>query len=360
MRTFGFACFGLASMLVGCSGKQGDETGNEGEVPTVDPAMACVPDDAAGTTWNDTDHSIPVVALATYTLGELNGRATRYSIPAHPTGVVLYFEGTTVHVAGDGTKEIAGLQVTYLLNELVQAGFAVIDTEADPGSDGADWDTRNDTRDTNDDIDHYLSFWESLIGTTPLTKETPALLLSFSGGGGFLNLFAPAARSAGFDIRGADIHDAGTSGWDPSKNSFPTIWTTMSNEWVDNDVVDEDGGGPAFDSYQAHVAAGQQGLYIPTPEVPFTPQRMMLNPAYDAADAAAAFDDLVNLGILDGDGNRLFDITQYLGMEKFWKEQASVEGPDRVTPELEVAWALHRFDGIHAIEECNFLIPAFE
>ncbi len=350
--------FGIL-LLTACSGKEtaGDDDATDVTPPTQAPGGDCVADGAAGTTWGEQGPFIPVTAIVTYEFGELDGRVTRIYVPEHPRAVAIPFEGRKVYHAGDGIKESGSLEWQPLWNELIQSGFAVVATEANPEEvDDHDWDL-NPNLDVNDDMQHVLAFLEQVVDSTPLETSTPILLVSFSGAGNFVNIIAPALTDAGYDVRAADIHDGSTWLWD---NDFPTVWVTQSNEFADDtDITREDGQGHAATSYEEHIAKGNVGLYLPTPEIPFTPNRMLRHPDYDAAMATQAFDEAVRLGIMDAGGNRLFDILDYEYNEKLYENESVSPGPARVTEQFEVVWAVHRYNGVHAIEECRFLIPYF-
>jgi hypothetical protein len=363
----------LILALGACSGKDGSgeaagdadtDTDTDADTDTDVPGGGdgdCTPDDAAGTTWDEASgHYIPIEKLVYYEQGEFQGRATRSYIPENPRGLAVSFAGTKVFSMGQGTKESADLEWDPLFNELLQAGFGIAVTEANPeATDGDDWDTSSGNRANNDDLDHYLAYLEELVATTPLEADTPLLLTSFSGGGNFLNLFAQAAQDEGWTIGGATIHNGATFSWDPDDNRFPTIWVTSENEWVENDVVAEDGPGIAFAAYQDHIDAGNPGLYLPTEEIPFLPMRMLRNRDYKDVEAQQAFDEAVRIGTIDASGNRLFDIVDQQQAQNQFLRDTVAEGADRITPQFEVVWAIHRYNGIHAIEECEFLMPGF-
>ena len=86
---------------------------------------------------------------------------------------------------------------------------------------------------------------------------------------------------------------------------------------------------------------------------------MRVGGSYDAETSQGVFDELVDFGFIDGDGNRLVDIDDAEGAFSYYETNATVgHGPAKVVGQLRVVWHMHRFNAQLNGDECAFLMDA--
>jgi len=302
---------------------------------TTAPAL-CVADDVAGTTWDEAAGITPPwVPVVTYTGGLFDGIPVLYEVPPAPVAVIFAFHG-----AGGGVGDLTYLEWSGVLNELLQAGFAVVATE----SNGREWNTGG-SRASNADLDRVIRWRDTLIDTTDLEPTTPVFAMGFSNGGNFAGVFLDEGSQLGWDVRAASIHNSDCL----TCPGLPVVWTSSANDTTASPTG-------IANRVQDHLQAGQDALLLEVAEEAFSAVRMQRHPAYDATEAQAVFDDLVAFGVIDAAGARVTSVNGSLGLAQDWSDATLLLGPDRVVPQLETVWATHRFNGARALEECAFLV----
>src|SRR4029077_17703394 len=107
---------------------------------------------------------------------------------------------------------------------------------------------------------------------------------------------------------------------------LPFLWGSSANDYDKDGNNTED----AQRSYDDYVAGGGPGVLIETPEIPVNPLRMMRHEKYYAEESQAAFDELVALGVITAEGDRIPTIEEHEQALKDYTKNSVLDGPERV------------------------------
>jgi len=99
-----------------------------------------------------------------------------------------------------------------------------------------------------------------------------------------------------------------------------------------------------------HAAQGLDGGLYAFDELVIDREYFTVLNEFDAEESGVIFDDLVAYGLLSNDGVRLVDDINDIerALDAWAKDTTAVRGPARVTLQMRVAWATHRFSGAFA------------
>jgi hypothetical protein len=106
---------------------------------------------------------------------------------------------------------------------------------------------------------------------------------------------------------------------------------------------------------------GLPALLLEGVEEPLEPERFTREGGgYTDPDVSrGVFDELVSLGLVDAQGQRLAPIENALAAFDYYEENATVgNGPAKVVSQLRVVWQMHRYNSQYNAEECAYLADA--
>jgi hypothetical protein len=136
---------------------------------------------------------------------------------------------------------------------------------------------------------------------------------------------------------------------DPEGLQVPAIFLiTEQDDIVDNDSIRL--------RHEELVADGIPTQFIESMEYPLDPLRFMRVPTLTEQESQGVFQDMVQFGLVNAQGNRLIEIDDYDDAIDAFKDV--YEGPQqaKVTRQLKVVWTVHVFDGWWADDEVDFFL----
>ena len=68
------------------------------------------------------------------------------------------------------------------------------------------------------------------------------------------------------------------------------------------------------------------------------------------------FDDMVQHGLIDRNGNRLVADRNINSALREWQRTSDERGVAKGVARVRILWATHRYNGFAAEEECNFVL----
>lgn len=254
-----------------------------------------------------------------------------YWVPDNPRGLVIFN-----HANAKSASTLLTIEHEELWNELARRDLAygAVDSVE------RDWDFSGGA--SNRDVQRIAEFRDLLIAETALTEDTPVFGVGFSGGGSFLGPFATGGLELGWDVRAISAHGSTPSGQPPVTAVF------VSHE---NDSPDG-----AASAHEDWLAAGLDSELYALPEEPLDPLRFTREPSVPAEISERWFDDLVDMGAIDADGNRLIDIRDAgATIDDFKRLQTDngVPGGALAAIQLNVVWRLHIYSADVACEEAE-------
>ncbi len=323
------------ALAIGCSGDDKDATGTDTDgTGDTDETF-----DTDGARCQPVDPIVPVVAVLTPVIIEFEGNNVLYGMPdSTPTGVVVYFHG-----AGGTAGDFSKTEQQALMNQLAPFGWGYVAAESEDQEPGHLWETTYDA--DNTDMARVVRALEHVASLTSLEADTPIVAMGFSNGGSAVGAFVDIYADE-LPIVAASFHN--TNGAEPE--GMPTIWIPAENDPKATPAQMEN-------SYEDLLANGEQSEYYLHEELTLMPEMLQRNPELVAEEANVVFADMVASGLVDADGTRLVqgDGDSLDKTLTNWAEKSAAPGAVRGAEMLRVIWALHRFSGYQAQEECAFL-----
>ena len=323
------------ALAIGCSGEDKDVSDDAADGTGETDATF----DTDGVRCQPVDPTAPVVPVLTPVAIELEGNSVHYGMPdATPTGVVVYFHGS-----GGSAPDFGKTEPQALMNQLAAFGWGYVSAESADQEPGHVWDTSHAA--DNADMARVVRALEHVAGLTSLEADTPIVAMGFSNGGSAVGAFVDI-YAKDLPIAAASFHNTG--GWEPE--GLPSIWIPGEND-AKSTPAEMKG------SYEDLLANGEEAEYYLHEELVVSPEMLLRNPEIDADEALVAFTDMVAQGLIAEDGTRLAqgDGEVLDNILASWGNRSEVPGAERAAEVTRALWALHRFSGYQAEEECAFL-----
>lgn len=264
--------------------------------------------------------------------------------PPNMKGLVWYFHGT-----GGMANDVYNLEPTAEVNTLIGAGFGFVATNSTDRSEEAQWNDGDSSWETNTDLARLDRIYADLIAQGRITSATPIVTMGFSQGGSMATYFGELAIDRGYPIKASSIHNS--NGQVSTSKHLPQIWIIAEHDHGDtNEVVPQ--------TYQQHLDAGDVAAFYEAVEGPLDPKRFMRIPGYTEENSQSAFDELVEMAIIDPAGTRLFDIADLEYVIAGYEANSSGRSPIEISNQTRVVWSTHRFDSQFAVQDCQFLLDA--
>ena len=303
---------------------------------------ACKPKDAAtdesGTDPYVDEGPLQFSPIVQYDNFPFQNFPVTYYIPPDPVAVVWLFHGSNGSVAF--AKKIETIATT---NELVVEGFGFIATESTDRASGK-WDNNDSNPSTNEDLARLLALRDEIIATTDMTEDTPQYGIGFSGGGAMSTHFLTVLRDLDMPYRAS--HPNCSSGRGDSAGDIPIIWTIAVNDPQPS----------AESDYASRVSSGLPSELNFAQEVPIDPMYFTKNPSVGESASQKTYDEMVRLGMIDVDGNRIVPDSDLENWISTFEREANVASPTLRSEEIRVAWAMHRMNGTYAREVRDFFL----
>lgn len=320
----------LALSWAACGGDGGEGTG--GNLPGTGPSgtFGSSEDACAAEGFHEPEGWYEVLSLEEIVNTEDPETGERYMawVPEQPVAALWVFHGN-----GGDIGKLQQLEYLRVYNPLIADGYAILAKESLIRGNDAHWDYEKDSADKNPDMIALQALRAKLIDETGLEEETPMFGVGFSGGASFVGTWAELGRrDFGWDIRGIDCHN-GSPGLLPAMDS-------MHNHAENDDANSAEAG---YQDMEEAYPKRTHELAIHA-EVPLDPLRM-LSLGYSEEDSIAVFGELVEMGLIDSDGVRIFDIGDLENVLDEYSRQSTAPSPEKVTGVLRVVWATHRLNG---------------
>ncbi len=297
--------------------------------------------------------ALPVKALD---LAEENHDGRRYLIamPESPSGLVFLFHGSR------GSADFALRDtVQDILDPLFAAGFGIVASESADRTNVRRWLNQPADTDGNVDLAFMLGLHTHLIGSTPITEETPVFTMGMSNGGGFATLFGIVAKAEGRPVAAianymGPLPASGRALVRQGVQVPPLFMVLAENDGlVNNDNILK---GVAFLKAQG----ARVDVYTATP-VPVTAEAIVPLTDFPLARAQAFVAFLTERGLIDAGGNRLYNKGQALTREMLQDLRPMMDesgfGRQAFNAVL-ILWAGHRMRSDYADEQIRFFIEA--
>ena len=264
-----------------------------------------------------------------------------YSAPTPVRGWVVFFHGT-----GGSASDALDTEQSTLFRMMAGAGWGWVATESADRDPGGQWDEDPDRAD-NVDMPRVARLVDWLNAEVGSSDATPLIPMGFSQGGSgaatFVDLYADDRP-----IVALSSHNSSAGG---GVFPVPSVWVSAEND---------DTASPAKmgERYDDQRAGGQEALWIQGQEQVTRAEMFQRNDNITAEEAPAFFDDLVAVGLIDADGNRVLqgDHDTLDGALTGWGRTSAVPGAARVGNLMHAIWSLHKFSGYDAGAECAFLL----
>lgn len=267
---------------------------------------------------------------------DVGGLPAWHIVPPKPRGLVLMFHGSGADTDARYMEQFA---LDVLTDELYQRGFAsaaLSSRERFP----ADWVA-------DKDWPVIVQFRDQLIEQTELTDTTPLVILGMSGGGSFVPPATHLALDEGWDVRVMAIHIASPRG---TPDDMPVFWFGGENDPRISPAQIQD----AFDAHD-----GPKELYIHR-EIVLHPMYFRRHVEYTHQDSLDNFNELIRLGGIDADGNRLVPPEDMKDFSNFYGANSTAKQPGRAGQDLRPAWAGHTYHENAVIAEADYIEQWFD
>lgn len=262
--------------------------------------------------------------------------AVRSYIPSEPKGVVFVFHGSS-----GGVGFAKKIETVAVLNELILADIGFILTDSTNRGSGQ-WDTQA-SFDSNPDLQRLDALYYEVIATTALTQSHAVFTLGFSNGGAMSGHMANYAQEAGWPISGVAPHLS--TCWSCSGSNIPTFWIEGALDPHDADPL-----------YEDHLARGIPAEFRVAPEQTISGSWFTRDPSVSEGNSQAAFDELVELGLVDATGVRAVPDDEAERQAEWYQNNGTANGASSRADDLRVAWGLHRMNGYYAREVRDFFL----
>ena len=331
----------------GSSGVDEDPGETSGSVPTL-PGLTSGPTSGGGgggSTSVSADCTPPdphdaVVPGAEPDDEDIDGAYTIHYVPDDPKAIVWFFHGS-----GGEANQIVRTEQMSLTNLLVPAGIGYVSTDSANRTTGG-WNSSANSG--NEDFVRLYAIRDHLIETTGLTEDTPIITMGFSNGGSMAATVAAVAPEDGWNVVAASIHNSGMGR--SNALQVPTLHSSTEND----DTV-----GPSTlrNDYERQINAGLPSVLHEGFEEPLHPERFArIGGGYSRDVSQDAFDEMVDMAMVDADGARLVSISDAQSVLDSYEANATVgQGPANVVAQMKVVWQMHRFSAQFNGEECQFI-----
>ncbi len=316
----------LLWLALACSGGSTDDPSDDSDATTTDDLVL-----------DDTpiDPNAPVEAVVEFDRELFEGRPLLWHIPENPRGMVWFFHGSD----GDATSANL-LESVAILNELIEVDIGFVAFSSD---DPREWDIHNG-RGSNEDLQRIERVRDHLMIGSSWDKETPVFAWGFSNGAIMTGVFGEFALDQGWPIRAISAHNAASQ-----NDEIPTIF-------IDSENDDTGVGGSMVAAANALEDAGVATESYMAMEGPLDPMRFLRIPNFNADKSQFQFDEIVDWGHIDADGNRITSTDNVEAVVNQISTQSQGWGPEQAGEQLRVVWCTHRIDGRFALEERNFFV----
>jgi len=326
--------------LAACSTGASDGKGTDGDGTTDAPLTGDDDDDGGSLTADERcsgpDPDFPVtLRFGEMDVIEVDGMQGIYHVPEDPQAVIVFFHGGG-GVAGD----LDYLEQWRLFNRAHCNGIAVL-----AGSSlGENWSDDMPAA-ANPDVPRIEALWAAVDAAEGLPSDLPVFVAGFSDGGGFAPRFADMMAEVGWDIRALTLHNTGAA-YIPN---FPTAFNLTEN--------DERISPPSIRSrHQDVLDRGLESVLFEWDEIPLTAERLTVIEDVDLATAEMIVEELQTFDLIEADGQRAFDLDSLNRVINTYQDNSEYRAPAKVTRQLRVVWATHRFSGHAAADEMDFLL----
>ncbi len=331
MRAFLAAVLTLAA----CSTGAGDGGGTDGADTTDDPLVG--DDDlTADERCSGPNPDVPVtLRFGAMDVIEVEGMRGIYHVPEDPQAVIVFFHG-----GGGVASDLDYLEQWRLYNRAHCNGIAVL-----AGSSlGENW-SDDMPASANPDVPRVEALWAAVDAVEGLPSDLPVFIAGFSDGGGFAPRFADMMAEVGWDIRALTLHNTGAA-YIPN---FPTAFNlTENDERISPSSIRS--------RHQDVLDRGLDSVLFEWDEIPLTPERLTLIDTIDLETAQFIYEELQSFDLIGADGERTFDLDSLNRTINTYQDNSEYRGVAKVTRQLRVVWATHRFSGHAAAEEIDFLL----
>lgn len=240
--------------------------------------------------------AIPFTLNYEMIMGRDRPKPVYFYFPEGHKGIVYLLHGT----GGSAAKFISDLESSYVINELVNNGFAVIITEAEEATTGIDANGDGKLRwistpvDTINNIDYanirYIT--DTFYNRGVTVRSKPRYSLGMSNGGTF-----SAALSFVYKFKAGISYCAPAGTFIASNSTIP--FQFCMQRFDNNPNVGSQGNADALSNSQALSDRGICNKYFINERSPLYPQRFARDAEISLAISEAIFNDIKNNGFLD-------------------------------------------------------------
>jgi len=331
--------------LLACGGDAGTDTDADG-VPTVDSQVDPTGPTGPGSYVYDNPDcdepypSAPIVMIEEVEEYAFDDLLTLVWMPESPRGVVYAFHGS-----GGDALTLLNPNWTEAYNRYICSGFGIVIAESLNRGSGK-WEGGSTSPDSNEDVARMIELRADLIENTGLTQSTPQFSVGYSNGGEMAATWGQASLEQGFDHRAAAIHNSSGG----SSNEFPTIFVASEHDATVSARSMEN----AYDNVSSR---GVPTEYILHTEYAITVDWFFRLSYYkEDAQAEFAWQEMVDMGMIDDNGDRIADIDQVFAITNSYAANSEAVAAGSVSAQVLVAWATHRFCGDYADQEIDFFL----
>ena len=326
--------------LTACGGGDGSSGTTAGGDDDDDDDTVHVPD------TTDTELDFPIEPVVEWTLDTFEEESIVYAIPENPTGLMFFFHGT-----GGDIGNLTQTEYIVVINAMYSAGIGFVATNSTDRSPPIKWDLSTANPEQNEDFPRLYRLWEHMVDTTDVSANTPLFAIGFSNGGGYATLFGEAALTSGMPFRAASSHNSGLWGFGATV-PFPVIFVMSENDGEVNTAQ-------AQADVDRMLEAGQEAVLYEHTEFTLDPLYFTrISSFYDDETSRATFDEVVAFGMVAEDGTRVVPIDDADKALNRFPDSSEAPSPLKVTAQLRVVWAMHRFAGTFYNEERRFFVDA--
>lgn len=287
-----------------------------------------------------TDPYADIVPLHPFVDEAFEGERLSRWIPEHPRAVLF-----PLHGSEGGFESVTQIDWIALYNLLEEEDVGVVLTQS-RDREGGVW-AVEPVDATNVDFVWLSHVRDHLIDTTAVTADTPVLFVGFSNGAHFGTRVANIAQGEGWDVPAYAIHQ----GKSYEEGTLPAFLVS-----AENDETGATGPEYADASERCRESTGQPCPTAIGTEIALDPRWFARLPNYDEEESGRLFDELVDMRIVDPDGQRLIDLADLEGVLSVYEHDSRAPDPSSVSAQLRVVWATHRFSAQHVAQEADFLL----
>lgn len=297
------------------------------------------------------------IAAEQITRGEVEGRNTIRLIPPNPRGIIFLFHGS------GGSEAFATNPTTQrTLQRFVAAGYGYISSASLQRDEPRRWNLSSADPADNPDLAYMLRLHKRLVDGGEILANTPVFTMGMSNGGGMANLFGIVAKKEGLPV--AAVADY--------MGPFPASMSSVVSRGIAPAATfvvaaERDGLVSATNILEAASRIGSAGSMIEThlvKETVLRPDAFTNIGGVDEAASASIFADLVEQGIISGDGKRTIYadapvITREHQVALLDRLSAADNGP-AILRVILTAWAAHIMRSDLADEQFAFFEAALD